>query len=186
VTSSFFGGIHGFFQSATWVAIQLFGGLFLLLVWAATVYWVRKDAKRRIESPALIQLVTLLGAVPPFFGPLVYMLFRPPEYLEDIRERRLEIQAIERRLEERDCPVCHAQVDTDFLVCPVCATRLRHACVSCVRPLDSAWLVCPYCETPVEPEDAPGVWPSSAAVTDSSLPVARSTRSSRASSRKAT
>lgn len=149
MTWSVFGGIHNFFQSTLWSAIQTFGTLFLILFWVATVYWVRKDAKRRIQSPSLIRLVTALGAVPPFLGPLVYMLFRPPEYLEDVRERALEIQAIERRLGVRECPVCRAEVDADFLVCPACKTRLRQACVNCRRPLDSAWLVCPYCETPV-------------------------------------
>ena len=182
---SFFGGVHNFFQSATWVAIQLFGALFLVLFWAATVYWVRKDAKRRIKSPAMIQLVTVLGAVPPFLGPLVYMLFRPPEYLEDVRERELEIEAIERRLGEHQCPVCHAQVDADFLVCPVCTTRLRQSCLNCLRPLDSDWLVCPYCETPVEREPTPGVWPSSTATTTTPA-VTPPKRASRTSTRKAT
>jgi hypothetical protein len=181
LTFSFFGGIHSFFQSATWVAIETVAALFLILVWTATIYWVRKDATRRIASPPLIGLVTLLGAVPPFLGPLVYMLFRPPEYIEDVRERQLEIQAIERRLEVQDCPKCHAQVDPDFLVCPACMTRLRQSCVSCMRPLDSAWVVCPYCEKPVEVEDAAGVWPS--AVTPKPTPAPRASQTSR---RKAT
>ena len=43
-------------------------------------------------------MATLLGLVPPFVGPLVYLFFRPPEYLEDIRERELEIRAMEERL----------------------------------------------------------------------------------------
>ena len=60
------------------------------------------------------------------------MLFRPPEYLEDVRERELEIKAMEKRLGGRDlhCPVCRAEVDEDFLVCPVCTTKLRQACVT--------------------------------------------------------
>ena len=69
-----------------------------LLFWLATVYWVNKDARRRIEDPFLVALATLIGAIPPFLGPLIYMLFRPPEYLEDVRERELEIRAIESRL----------------------------------------------------------------------------------------
>jgi double zinc ribbon protein len=182
MTWSVFGGIHSFFQSATWFAIQTLGLLFLILFWAATVYWVRKDAKRRITSRSLIRLVTLIGAVPPFLGPLVYMLFRPPEYLEDIRERELEIQAIKRGLGARECSVCHAEVDADFLVCPVCTTRLRQSCANCLRPLDSAWLVCPYCETLVETV-APVPWPTS---TSSPPPPPRASRASRTSSRKAT
>lgn len=179
MTWSFFGGIHSFFQSATWLVIQALGALFLILFWAATVYWVRKDAKRRIQSPSLIRLATGLGTVPPFLGPLVYMLFRPPEYLEDVRERALEIQAIERRLGARECPVCRTEVDTDFLVCPACTTRLRQACVNCLRPLDSAWLVCPYCETPV------GSGEVTLELRPSSAPP-RASRASRTSSRKAT
>jgi RNA polymerase subunit RPABC4/transcription elongation factor Spt4 len=105
----------------------------------------------------LVGIATVLGAVPPFLGPLVYMLFRPPEYLEDVRERELEIKAIERRLGEQEerCTVCGATVGPDFLVCPVCTTKLRQACTSCGRPLDPTWQVCPYCETPVSTEPVP-------------------------------
>ena len=81
------------------------------------------------------------------------MLFRPPEYLEDVRERELEIKAMEERLAAGDlrCPVCHAEVDSSYLVCPVCTTKLKQACVSCKAPLEPIWQVCPYCETPIEP-----------------------------------
>ena len=60
------------------------------------------------------------------------MLFRPPEYLDDVRERELEIKAIESRLggHEVHCKVCGCEVDADFLVCPVCTTKLRQACTS--------------------------------------------------------
>src|SRR5207237_762035 len=80
---------------------------------------------------------TLLGLVPPFVGALIYMLFRPPEYLEDVRERELEIKAMEERLARGDlhCPVCRADVDPSFLVCPVCTTRLRQSCSNCKAPL---------------------------------------------------
>jgi predicted amidophosphoribosyltransferase len=80
------------------------------------------------------------------------MLFRPPEYLEDVRERELEIQAMEKRLGARDlrCPVCRAEVEEDYLVCPVCTTKLRQACAGCGRPLEASWQVCPYCATEIE------------------------------------
>ena len=155
MTGSVFGGIHSFFQSTTWSIIRALALVFVLVVWAATVYWVRKDARRRIADARLIWLATLLGAIPPFLGPLVYMLFRPPEYLDDVRERELEIRAIEQRLKERDCPVCHAEVSDEFLVCPVCTTKLRQACASCQRPLEQSWQVCPYCTTPISAEPEP-------------------------------
>jgi RNA polymerase subunit RPABC4/transcription elongation factor Spt4 len=126
--------------------------LFVVFVfWVATVYWVNKDARRRIQDPLLVWVSTLLGVVP-FIGPLIYMLFRPPEYLEDVRERDLEIKAIERRLggEELRCPVCRAEIEEEFLVCPVCTTKLRQSCANCHRPLEALWQICPYCETPIE------------------------------------
>jgi len=151
LSGSIFTGVHNFFHSGTWDAVQVVGIGVVVLFWLATIAWVLKDARRRIESPWLIALATLIGAFPPFLGPLIYMLFRPPEYLEDVRERDLEIKAIESRLggPEVRCKVCGCEVEPDFLVCPVCTTKLRAACTSCSRPLEPAWQVCPYCEAPV-------------------------------------
>ncbi len=142
-----------FFDSMTWTVLR--GGVIAMLVvfWLAVAYWVYKDARRRIEHSSLVAAATVLGLVPPFVGALIYMLFRPPEYLEDVRERELEIKAMEERLARRDlhCPVCRAEVEAAFLVCPVCTTKLRQACVNCKAPLEALWQVCPYCETAVEP-----------------------------------
>ena len=128
------------------------GIFFLAVFWIATVYWVYKDARRRIADPWMVAMAIILGAIPPFIGPIIYLFFRPPEYLEDVRERKLEIQAMERRLAVRDvqCPVCRAEVEPSFLVCPVCTTKLKQACVNCKQPLEALWQICPYCETRVE------------------------------------
>ena len=150
--------IRDFFDSGTWLVIRNLSLFFVGVFWLATAYWVYKDARRRIEDPWLVAMATLLGVVPPFLGPLIYMLFRPPEYLEDVRERELEILAIEEQLAERDlrCPVCRGAVDPSFLVCPVCTTRLRQACLECGSPLEPIWQVCPYCATPIPPEIVTG------------------------------
>ncbi len=152
--ASGFGSVHDFFHSSTWYVTRNLAILLVLVFWVATIYWVNKDARRRIGDPLLVWVSTTLGILP-FIGPLIYMLFRPPEYLEDVRERALEIKAIEKRLGARDlhCPVCRAEVDEDFLVCPVCTTKLRQSCVTCSRPLETLWQVCPYCETPIDPDD---------------------------------
>jgi hypothetical protein len=125
---------------------------FVAVFWIATVYWVYKDAKRRIDDPWMVAMATVLGAIPPVLGPIIYMFFRPPEYLEDVRERELEIKAMEQRLARRDlhCPVCRAEVEASFLVCPVCTTKLKQACANCKQPLEALWQICPYCETRVE------------------------------------
>jgi len=150
-----FGGVHNFFHSGTWAAIRTLAVVFVLVFWLATIYWVWKDARRRVADPIMVALATALGVIP-FLGPLIYMLFRPPEYLADVRERELEMKAIERRLlgggNEHQCNVCGAGVEPDFLVCPVCTNRLRQACSKCERPLEPAWQICPFCETPVGEE----------------------------------
>jgi len=142
----------GFFSSGTWTIVRNVGVLLVLVFWIAIAVWVYKDARRRIEDPWLVVMATLIGLIPPFIGALVYLLLRPPEYLEEARERELEIRAMEDRLATRNlhCPVCRAQVEANFLVCPVCTTKLKQACVNCKQPLEALWQICPYCETPVD------------------------------------
>jgi hypothetical protein len=140
-----------FFGSGTWLVIRNLLIFFGIVFWLAMAWWVFKDARRRIEDPWLIVTATLVGLIVPVLGVFIYMLFRPPEYLDDVRERELEIRAMEERLGGREshCPVCRAAVEPEFLVCPVCTTKLRQACVSCKQPLEPLWQVCPYCETPI-------------------------------------
>ena len=73
----------------------------------------------------------LAAIVFPFLGTVVYLIVRPPEYLEDVRERELEMQAAEARLHSLDyqlCPHCDHVVGRDFLRCPHCLRKLRDAC----------------------------------------------------------
>ena len=125
----------------------------VVVLWLATAYWTFKDARRRIDDPWLVALATIIGFVPPILGPIVYLFFRPPEYIQDVRERELEIKAMEERLSLNDmrCPVCRAKVESTYVVCPVCTTRLKQACPSCGQPLESRWQVCPYCATEIVP-----------------------------------
>jgi predicted amidophosphoribosyltransferase len=60
---------------------------------------------------------------------------------------------MEERLAEGNlsCPVCRAAVDSQWLVCPVCTTRLKQACESCGQPLEPLWQMCPHCATPIGP-----------------------------------
>jgi Double zinc ribbon len=148
--------LSSFFNSSTWYAGRDVLILFGVVFWLALGYWTYKDARRRVESQMFVTLAALIGLVPPFVGPFVYMLFRPPEYLDDVHERELEIRAIEERMSAVDlrCPVCHAEADPGYLVCPVCTTKLKQACTSCGAPLEPIWQICPYCETPIEPAAA--------------------------------
>ncbi|HEY7965746.1 MAG TPA: zinc ribbon domain-containing protein [Solirubrobacteraceae bacterium] len=125
--------------------------LFLAIVWLAMIYWTRTDAKRRISDPVLVAAATAASLFP-FVGTIVYMIVRPPEFLEDVRERDLEMAAAEARLSQLSyfaCQHCGQEVEKDYLICPNCRSRLRDPCSHCHRPLEMTWTVCPYCETPV-------------------------------------
>src|SRR6478752_250616 len=63
--------------------------LVLVVVWLALVYYTYADARRRIGDPMLVACATAASLFP-FVGTVVYMIVRPPEYLEDVRERALE------------------------------------------------------------------------------------------------
>jgi hypothetical protein len=125
--------------------------LFLVVIWLALIYWTFSDARRRIADPLLVGCSTAASAFP-FVGTVVYLIVRPPEYLEDVRERELEIAAAEARLaslEHVHCQYCGFEVEKDFLRCPSCLRRLREPCTVCARPLDPRWKICPYCEAEV-------------------------------------
>jgi hypothetical protein len=125
--------------------------LFLVVLWLALVYWTYADARRRMEDPMLIGCATAASLFP-FIGTVVYMIVRPPEYLEDVRERELEIAAAEARLQSLNhvsCPYCGFEVEKTFLRCPSCLRRLKEPCSVCGKPLDPRWRICPYCEAEV-------------------------------------
>src|SRR6266566_4440749 len=126
--------------------------LFAAVLYFSLVYWTYADACRRIADPIMIGFATVVALAFPFLGTIVYMVLRPPEYLEDVRERELETQAAEARVQEaqeRTCPHCDYRIEPDFVRCPSCLRKLKERCVSCSRPLDRAWAICPYCETEV-------------------------------------
>ena len=136
-------------------ALSLVAGLlvlFLVALWLALVFYTYMDARRRIADPMLVGTAVVAALVFPFVGTVVYMIVRPPEYLEDVRERELEIQAAEARLSQLEgdvCPYCDFEVDKDFLRCPSCLRRLKEPCRTCAKPLDPRWKICPYCEAEV-------------------------------------
>jgi Double zinc ribbon len=142
-----FFGIH---SSGLTLAIDLLI-LFLVVLYFSLIYWTYVDARRRIADPMLIGCATIASLFP-YVGTVVYIILRPPEYLEDVRERELELQAAEVRLaqlEQSLCPHCDYQVERDFLRCPSCMRKLKEPCGSCGRPLERTWSLCPYCEAEV-------------------------------------
>src|SRR5438132_1053394 len=62
--------------------------LFVVVLYLSLIYWTYADARRRIEDPMLIGCATAASLFP-FVGTIVYMVLRPPEYLEGAGEREL-------------------------------------------------------------------------------------------------
>jgi hypothetical protein len=145
-------GFHGLFHSTGFAVARTLAIVLAVVFWLGLAFWVHKDARRRIGDPFLVFLATLLGLAP-YIGPVVYLLFRPAEALEDVLSRRVELQALEQQLARSlpTCPVCTSTVESDYLACPVCTTLLRQPCARCEAPLEPLWQMCPYCATPIEP-----------------------------------
>src|ERR1700727_2181425 len=101
--------------------------LFLVVIWLALVYWAYADARRRIADSLLVGCAAAASLFP-YVRAIVYMIVRPPEYLDDVRERELEMQAAEARLAELGshvCPYCDNEVEKDFLRCPNSRRKLH-------------------------------------------------------------
>ena len=146
-------GLHGFFHSTGFVVARNLAIVLAVVFWLGLAFWVHRDARRRIDDPFLVLLATLLGLAPPYVGPVVYLLFRPAETIEDARSRRVELQALEQQLARSQpaCPVCSSVVDPDYIACPVCTTMLRKPCATCHAALEPLWQMCPYCASPTQP-----------------------------------
>ena len=126
--------------------------LSLVAIWLSLIYWTYEDARRRIEDPMLVWIFTAWSLFP-FIGTLIYLIIRPPEYLEDVREREIETNAAEARLhmlKNRTCSNCGYEIESSYLRCPSCLRKLKEPCKSCDKPLDPRWRVCPFCETEVK------------------------------------
>src|SRR5918995_276524 len=101
--------------------------LFLVVIWLALVYWTFADAHRRVADPLLVGCASAASLFP-FVGTVVYLIVRPPEYLEDVHERELEIAAAEARLAavaHETCPYCEFEGERAFLRCPRRRERRR-------------------------------------------------------------
>ena len=110
------------------------------MLYLSLIFWTFADARRRIDDPLLVVCATLASFFP-FVGTIVYLIVRPPEFLDDVRLRELEMTAAEARLASLDyslCPHCDYEVQADYLRCPSCMRKLKERCYSCSKPIDPA------------------------------------------------
>jgi RNA polymerase subunit RPABC4/transcription elongation factor Spt4 len=141
--------ILAFFRHPAWRYL-IYGIIFvLIIVWLAFVYWTFRDAKLRSESVVPAIFWSLVVLVLNFLGLILYLILRPPEYIDDVVERDLEIERMQTLLNsgQSACPACGNIIRDDFLICPYCRKKLKSPCINCGKPLDLNWKVCPYCKT---------------------------------------
>lgn len=139
-----FGTINGIIHSPFWI-VALYVFIFCIIVlWLSLVFWTFKDARKRIDDPIVIGVAVLIAFVLPFIGALVYAILRPAEFLDEVKERELEMMAMEQEL-LRACPTCGELIRSDFIACPGCRRNLRSTCSFCDRVLEPRWTICPFC-----------------------------------------
>jgi RNA polymerase subunit RPABC4/transcription elongation factor Spt4 len=121
-------------------------GALLAAVWISLVVWTFRDMRARSRDPFAQLLAAAVVAVLPGAGLLVYLILRPSETLAEAYERALEEEALLQEIEERPaCPGCSRTVDSRWILCPHCHTRLRKICPDCNSLMELQWNLCPYC-----------------------------------------
>jgi RNA polymerase subunit RPABC4/transcription elongation factor Spt4 len=134
-----------FFSSPTFGFIVGLLRIFVIVLWVSVAYWTYRDAKDRGAMAGYWSIVSLLF---PFFGWLIYMIVRPPERLDEAKERELEIKAKSAQLaHETACAACKRPIEPNFLICPYCLKKLKKSCHHCGQALKLNWTICPYCQT---------------------------------------
>lgn len=121
-------------------------GALLAAVWISLVVWTFRDMRARSRDPFAQLLAAVVVAILPGAGLLVYLILRPPETLAEAYERALEEEALLQEIEERpSCPGCSRTVDSRWILCPHCHTRLRKVCPDCESLMELQWNLCPFC-----------------------------------------
>ncbi len=128
------------------------GGITAALLGGITI-WTFRDIRSRSRDVLAHLLATVLVLVLPIIGLVVYFMLRPQETLADAYERSLEQEALLQAIEEPEvCPGCGQRVQSSYLYCPACHTKLKTGCPACAQPLHLRWSLCPYCGNSVVPQ----------------------------------
>lgn len=134
------------------LGLSAFFGAFLVALWVSLVIWTFRDMRSRSRDAFAQLLAALMVLVLGPFGVVLYFILRPRETLAEKYERSLEEEALLQDIEERRiCPGCKQPIESDFMICPICNTRLRQSCLHCGRLIHPRWSLCPYCAQSQKP-----------------------------------
>jgi len=128
------------------LGLTAFLSAFGVALWVSLVIWTFRDMRSRARDAFAQLLASLMVLVLGPLGVVLYLILRPRETLAEKYERSLEEEALLQDIEERQiCPGCKQPIEPDYVLCPVCHTRLRHPCPHCGRLIHPRWSICPYC-----------------------------------------
>jgi RNA polymerase subunit RPABC4/transcription elongation factor Spt4 len=129
--------------------VAAFFGAYFLAIWISLIVWTFRDIRSRSRDLFAQLLSVAMVVIFNLPGLLLYYLLRPRETLADQYERELAEEALLQDIEEKHaCPACQQKVQSDFLYCPNCHTKLKRRCDNCHRITNLRWNICPYCGAP--------------------------------------
>lgn len=144
---------------------------YFVILWLAAAYWAFRDMQLRTENPILpylaSALIVLFTPVLFIFGVVVYRIVRPQEKIGEIYERNLAEEALLAEVESvKTCPACHRRIHDEWIICPVCRTRLNRVCSNCGRLVGLDWSLCAWCGKDFERPDIAAYEPISSGLED--------------------
>jgi RNA polymerase subunit RPABC4/transcription elongation factor Spt4 len=145
-----------------------FLALYGVILWLAASYWAYRDMQLRSDNPVLpylaAALIVLFTPVLFIFGVLVYRVVRPQEKIAEVYERNLAEEALLAEVEAiHTCPGCNRRIHDEWIICPICRTRLNRVCPTCSRLVGLDWSLCAWCGRDFERVDRPAFEPAAAA-----------------------
>jgi hypothetical protein len=133
-------------------AVSIIGATTAAIIAGLTI-WTFRDIRSRSRDLLVQILATVMVAVIPVAGILVYFMLRPRETLAESYVRALEEESLLASIEHQEfCPTCGRRVDPDMVFCPACHSKLRNPCPNCHRAVHLSWDMCPYCGVTLQPE----------------------------------
>ena len=127
-----------------------FSAAFLVALWLSLIFWAYRDIRIRTRDGFMRILAVIIVALLFLPGILIYLVLRPARTLEEDYQHSLEEEALLQTIEDLPvCPGCNRKVESDWIACPNCHTRLKKTCQNCGKVIDLSWNLCPYCVKPV-------------------------------------
>ncbi|HAY85043.1 MAG TPA: zinc ribbon domain-containing protein [Chloroflexi bacterium] len=132
------------------LGLTAWGGAFIITFWLSLIFWAYRDIRKRTGDRLMQMLAVIIVTILFLPGVLVYLILRPQQTLEEEYQKSLEEEALLNAIESTaHCPGCSRRVDSKWMVCPDCHTRLMKTCHHCSKLMELQWNICPHCATPV-------------------------------------